>query len=499
MATYKAEWLHQKYAGRRRPRSHYTLGRLPALVAMAPPWLANAGVPAGAARLGEAGRAGVDPRRSLPARSPRTPAERAAARRRRRARPDVVLWVDTFTNRFCPEVADAAVAGARGRRPAGAGARVRRRVLRADLDQHRPARRRPGPARRGCSTGCAAAVPDGAGRRRWSPPAWRCSGSTPPTCSPTRAPPVAARLVTLAEHLTSLPGWAPPDLAGTEVVAQPHCHHASVLGWAADEALLRRAGATLTRRRRLLRAGRQLRDGEGPLRRLGRGLRARTSAPPSARRRRRRGARRRLLLPDPARRPRRRPRPPPGRAAGGGVVSRRIPMGCREMCAPHGCSSWEAPVARGDPSARALPAPTPERPVDGGPGPSYRRGPCREAPERPPQAARRTAPSRHSTLPTSCNRGELGSRHPVGNRSPPSSFRPSHGHPVVLASRLSDSGHHACSECRVAWLRSQRSVEGHPQRFSAAACAGRHARPRGAPMHDAGQPAGGTGDVDENL
>jgi len=31
------------------------------------------------------------------------------------------------------------------------------------------------------------------------------------------------------------------------VVAQPHCHHASIVGWEADEALLRRAGAQVTR------------------------------------------------------------------------------------------------------------------------------------------------------------------------------------------------------------------------------------------------------------
>jgi len=30
------------------------------------------------------------------------------------------------------------------------------------------------------------------------------------------------------------------------VVAQPHCHHASVLGWRADAALLEKAGARLT-------------------------------------------------------------------------------------------------------------------------------------------------------------------------------------------------------------------------------------------------------------
>src|SRR5919107_1397065 len=54
------------------------------------------------------------------------------------------------------------------------------------------------------------------------------------------------RLRTLAEHLAES-AWTPPDLHGLRVLAQPHCHHASVLGWDADEQLLRRAGATLTR------------------------------------------------------------------------------------------------------------------------------------------------------------------------------------------------------------------------------------------------------------
>jgi Fe-S oxidoreductase len=52
---------------------------------------------------------------------------------------------------------------------------------------------------------------------------------------------------TLAEVLATADGWQPPDLAGTTLVAQPHCHHNAVLGWDADEALLRRAGAELTR------------------------------------------------------------------------------------------------------------------------------------------------------------------------------------------------------------------------------------------------------------
>lgn len=66
-----------------------------------------------------------------------------------------------------------------------------------------------------------------------------------------RARAIAASTFTLAEllsHPTFGPGeeWAAPDLTGVEVVAQPHCHHYSVMGWDADAKLLTGAGATLT-------------------------------------------------------------------------------------------------------------------------------------------------------------------------------------------------------------------------------------------------------------
>ncbi|HEU5486259.1 MAG TPA: (Fe-S)-binding protein, partial [Microlunatus sp.] len=57
---------------------------------------------------------------------------------------------------------------------------------------------------------------------------------------------VAAGVFTLAELLARTPTWTPPDLTGIEIVAQPHCHHASVLGWQPDAALLQRSGATVT-------------------------------------------------------------------------------------------------------------------------------------------------------------------------------------------------------------------------------------------------------------
>jgi Fe-S oxidoreductase len=48
---------------------------------------------------------------------------------------------------------------------------------------------------------------------------------------------------TLAELLVTEPAWEPPDLTGVKIVAQPHCHHASVLGWEADKQVLLRTGA----------------------------------------------------------------------------------------------------------------------------------------------------------------------------------------------------------------------------------------------------------------
>ncbi len=61
-----------------------------------------------------------------------------------------------------------------------------------------------------------------------------------------RAAEVADGVLTFAELVTRL-DLPLPDLTGVRVVAQPHCHHHAVIGWASDEALLRRAGAEVTR------------------------------------------------------------------------------------------------------------------------------------------------------------------------------------------------------------------------------------------------------------
>ena len=51
---------------------------------------------------------------------------------------------------------------------------------------------------------------------------------------------------TLAEFInTNCPDLRLPDLTGVKVVAQPHCHHYSVMGWEADRALIEKTGANL--------------------------------------------------------------------------------------------------------------------------------------------------------------------------------------------------------------------------------------------------------------
>ena len=251
MASYKAEVLHQTWRRRLRPRSHYTLGWLPrwAAVASRAPRLANAllRTPATAALAKRS--AGVDPRRSLPvfatltlrawARSRPAPATTAPRGR-------VAVWGDTFTDGFSPA---AGIAVVRVLEAAGYQVVVPDAALCCGLTwistgQLDGARRQlartvgaladlmdAGVLVVGVEPSCTAVLRSDARELLDDP----------------RADRVAAGIRTLAELLRETPGWAPPDLTGRVVVAQPHCHHASVLGWEADADLLQEAGASVRR------------------------------------------------------------------------------------------------------------------------------------------------------------------------------------------------------------------------------------------------------------
>ncbi len=248
MASYKAEVLHQSYRRRLRPRAHYTLGWLPrwADVAARAPRLANAvtGSKLGG-RLAKWG-AGVDQRRSLPAFADRTFRQRWADRPVAEGGRPVALWVDSFTDHFAPEVAEATAAvlehaGYRVQVPPAEACCGLTWITTGQLDA----------ARRTLSRTVellAPLVDDGVPVVGVEP---SCTavlrGEAQDLVPGDAAARVAAGTRTLAELLRETPGWTPPSLAGVEVVAQPHCHHHAVLGWATDERLLREAGATVTR------------------------------------------------------------------------------------------------------------------------------------------------------------------------------------------------------------------------------------------------------------
>jgi Fe-S oxidoreductase len=298
MATYKAEFLHHHYAGRRRPAAHYAMGWLPVWLraverthtAPLVNTLASMGpLAALAKRLG-----GIASERELPRLATETfsrwwerrPARQAAEPVRKGApgaealggaRPAegpgavVLLWPDTFTEHLSPSVGQAAV---RVLEAAGLG------VLLTPTIRMRKASAR-----------------DGASLRRNAPTARRgrvCCGLTyvstgqldrarrvmrrtldlldafldpemhpepppvvvlEPSCAAAlrtdlsellhddpRAGRLAAAVVTFAEALERhAPDWTPPRL-DRPVVGQTHCHQHAVLGDAADRRLRAAAG-----------------------------------------------------------------------------------------------------------------------------------------------------------------------------------------------------------------------------------------------------------------
>uniref|UniRef100_UPI0030CAED15 FAD-binding and (Fe-S)-binding domain-containing protein n=1 Tax=Pseudonocardia sp. D17 TaxID=882661 RepID=UPI0030CAED15 len=121
MAAYKAEFLAQHWAGRRRPASHYSMGALPrwlGIVGRLPARLVDALNAAARGPLAAPAKrlAGIDPRRAIPPIA-RTSFTRSAARRPLRAvrpararRGRLLLWPDTFTDHFDPAIATDAVA-----------------------------------------------------------------------------------------------------------------------------------------------------------------------------------------------------------------------------------------------------------------------------------------------------------------------------------------------------------------------------------------------------
>jgi Fe-S oxidoreductase len=257
MATYKSAVLDRTYRGRLRPRSHYALGWLPRwgrLITrsrvLAP--VVNLATATPGLRNVIRWSAGVDQRRNLP---------RFASRSARSRMPErsgtgqhapsgtempVVVWVDSFSDCFTGGGVEAVLSVLQA---AGYAPRLLDRAACCGLTwittgQHDGARRQlrhaldvlhpialTGTPIVGLEPSCLAV--------------WRSdAGELLP--GDQRVTEVRSAVVTLAELLDRTPSWQPPDLTGVELIAQPHCHHASIIGWRTDAALLARTGATVT-------------------------------------------------------------------------------------------------------------------------------------------------------------------------------------------------------------------------------------------------------------
>ena len=250
MATYKAQVLHERYRGRLRPLTHYTLGWLPRwtrIASRAQRLAALLTAPGPLARL--AGRvAGIDHRRHVPRFADHTLrswfATRTDAPTDVATRPRVMLFVDTFTDAFRPEVGEAAVrvledAGLAVELSPPTGCCALTWISTGQLDAARAILRR---TIDGLDAAASAGVP---------------IVGLEPSCTATlrsdarellghddaAATRVAAATRTLAEVLaTRRPQWQPPRLDGERAVVQPHCHQHAVLGFSADRGLLAACG-----------------------------------------------------------------------------------------------------------------------------------------------------------------------------------------------------------------------------------------------------------------
>jgi FAD/FMN-containing dehydrogenase/Fe-S oxidoreductase len=247
MATYKAEFLAHYYHLRLRPRQAYALGLIPvwARLASHSPGLVNAALHAPLA--GRAGKllAGVAAARSAPEFSGVTFREwfRGHEPASGQGKTEVLLWPDTFTNYFTPEVGITAVsvlesAGYRVSIPGpvlccgrplydyGMLPTAKRWLKQIIAELREPVSE--GIQVIGLEPSCVAVFrdelvnlfPDDLDARRLSQAS-----------------------LTLGEFLTRI-GYEPPRRDGRAIV-QVHCHHGAVLGYDAERELLERTGLEL--------------------------------------------------------------------------------------------------------------------------------------------------------------------------------------------------------------------------------------------------------------
>ncbi len=249
MATYKAEFFSHYYKGRLRPRQAYALGLIQrwARIASLAPRIVNAVTSSALTAPALKWIAGVAPQRELPAFAEQTfqswikqhPATPSSGER-------VLLWADTWSNHFQPQVAIAALQVLQdagfdvlvpqhhlccGRPLYDYGMlETARRYLASMLEELRPLIRE-GVTVVGLEPSCISVIRD------------ELVNLMPHDEDARR---LAAQTLTLAEVLRQrAPDWEPPQVAQPAIV-QVHCHQSAVLGFEDDKELMARMGLDAT-------------------------------------------------------------------------------------------------------------------------------------------------------------------------------------------------------------------------------------------------------------
>lgn len=265
VARYRSEVLFRAYQGKKRPRTHYTLGNLPTLagaVTKVPfvAGVANAFMSIAPVRKIGFKIFGIDPRRGMPkfatkrfSRSPQAKGLSSFNPSKLGDKRYVMLWADSFS-----ETLDSS------------GARAEVELLqKAGYTVLIP------PESTCCGLTSISTGQLTSAKRKLTHllevlAPFAANGipivGVEPSCTAVlrsdlldllpedaRSELVSKMTYTLSELLTAPAPIGPaeefsvPDLTGVEIVVQPHCHHYSVMGWRTDEELLKRTGATITK------------------------------------------------------------------------------------------------------------------------------------------------------------------------------------------------------------------------------------------------------------
>lgn len=250
IAAYKSEFLFQKYSGKVRPLSHYSLGMLPKIVKVISP-LAPAINALFSIRFIEKialSLGGMDTRRSIPKLtkgSPSAGVEKAGAQQ-------VVLWDDTFSSNFSSSIllstqkvlesAGFEVLLLKNKECCGLTFistgqlnRARKSLTRL-LDAFTPFAEAGIPII-GVEPSCTAVLRSDLVELLADDPRSRVVESMTFTL---------AEILQRAQPNGTEPFWPRPSLEGLEILVQPHCHQHAVLGFEKDVNLLRQLGATVT-------------------------------------------------------------------------------------------------------------------------------------------------------------------------------------------------------------------------------------------------------------